>query len=274
MENARPIQVLKLLGARKTWLLVGLIFLGRMVYFAYWGTLLEIDSLGYLHFQTALYHPPLYSAFCWVAMQIGRSVDAVVVAQSLFYSLCAGLLIGSWGKTWKMQVLIAFLLAVEPCSGKLACTVMAETVFLSLLMLSWLSLSGIQNTPPRQFYRAVAVSGLVLGFAYETRYAAPVFLVAILVWMIFSRLQWRRIVLAAVLIFLAFQISLLPLRSYYQLQFGTWQTNAFSSLSLWNTSAYLYPGSTLSREFKTEFEASLHQFRDGDFALYHTWHTN
>jgi hypothetical protein len=194
MEKAKPISILELLRMRQTWLLVGLIFLGRMAYFLYWGTLLEIDSLGYLKLQTALYHPPLYSAFNGLAIQIGRSVDAIVVAQSLLYSLSASLLVRKWITTSRFQLLIAILLALEPCSGKLACTVMAETVFLSLLMLAWFALPTLKSENWKRFSLAAICIGFALGLAYQTRYAAPVFVVAVIIWMLTQRLPWRRLV--------------------------------------------------------------------------------
>ncbi|MEY3444803.1 MAG: hypothetical protein RLZZ519_3084 [Bacteroidota bacterium] len=274
MEKAKPISILELLRARQTWLLVGLIFLGRMAYFLYWGTLLEIDSLGYLKFQTALYHPPLYSAFNGLAIQIGRSVDAIVVAQSLLYSICAGALIRRWGRSGKMQLVLAIFLALEPCSGKLACTVMAETVFLSLLMLAWIALPTLKAENWKRLSLAAIWMGCMLGLAYQTRYAAPVFVVAVFIWMLTQRLPWRHLALGTGIILLAFQFSLLPLRMYYQVRFGTMQTNAFSSLSLWNTSAYLYPDSRIATEPKTEFERYLKCFPAADYDLYHTWHTN
>ncbi len=274
MEEAKPISILELLRMRQTWLVVGLIFLGRMAYFLYWGTLLEIDSLGYLKLQTALYHPPLYSAFNGLAIQIGRSVDAIVVAQSLLYSLSASLLVRKWITTSRFQLLIAILLALEPCSGKLACTVMAETVFLSLLMLAWFALPTLKSENWKRFSLAAICIGFALGLAYQTRYAAPVFVVAVIIWMLTQRLPWRRLALGTGIILLAFQFALLPLRMYYQVRFGTLQTNAFSSLSLWNTSAYLYPDSRIAAAPKTAFERYLICFPAADYALYHTWHTN
>ncbi|MBL0018495.1 MAG: hypothetical protein IPP17_19165 [Bacteroidetes bacterium] len=228
-----------------------------MAYFLYWGTLLEIDSLGYLKLQTALYHPPLYSVFNGLAIQIGRSVDAIVVAQSLLYSLSASLLVRKWITTSRFQLLIAILLALEPCSGKLACTVMAETVFLSLLMLAWLALPTLKSENWKRFSLAAICIGFALGLAYQTRYAAPVFVVAVIIWMLTQRLPWRRLALGTGIILLAFQFALLPLRMYYQVRFGTLQTNAFSSLSLWNTSAYLYPDSRIAAAPKTAFERYL-----------------
>ncbi|MFN8396740.1 MAG: hypothetical protein U0176_19095 [Bacteroidia bacterium] len=71
------------------WVMVMVIFVGRILWWLYWGTLLEIDSVGYLHLQTTLYHPPLYNAFCWIAIQIGQVVDAVVIAQSVFFAISA-----------------------------------------------------------------------------------------------------------------------------------------------------------------------------------------
>ncbi|HEX2900291.1 MAG TPA: hypothetical protein VHS96_11290 [Bacteroidia bacterium] len=274
METSKLPSVWNLLRSRQPWLLAAVIFLGRMAYFAYWGTLLEIDSLGYLKFQAALYHPPLYSGFSWAALQIGGVVDAIIVAQCLLYSLSAGLLVGRWGKTGRMQLLIAILLALEPCSGKLACTVMAETVFLSLLMLAWLALPKLRAVNWRQACLASAWIGLLMGLAYQTRYAAPVFVVAVICWMLAIRLPWRRMLMGTAVILLAFQCALLPLRMYYQAHFGTLQTNAFSSLSLWNTSAYLHPGSAVAIAPDTGFERFLTCFPDADYEIYHTWHTN
>lgn len=259
---------------RRLGLLVGVVMLGKMGWWLYWGTLLEIDSLGYLHLQATLYHPPLYTVFNWLVMQVGRAVDAVVVAQSLLYSLSVAVWLWRMVQDRRWQLGLAVALALEPCSGKLACTVMAETLFLSLLLLAFVALPALGAARTQRWVFAALWAGLLLGLAYMTRYAAPVFLVAVVGAMFLQRLPWQRILVAALVMLAAFQMELLPLRAYYQHRFDTWRFNAFSDLSLWNTAAYLYPGSPLASQPATDFERYLSALPAADFTLEHTWHTN
>ncbi|MBL0020778.1 MAG: hypothetical protein IPP17_31185 [Bacteroidetes bacterium] len=274
MEEAKPISILELLRMRQTWLVVGLIFLGRMAYFLYWGTLLEIDSLGYLKLQTALYHPPLYSAFNGLAIQIGRSVDAIVVAQSLLYSLSASLLVRKWITTSRFQLLIAILLALEPCSGKTGVhgdgrNGFSEPADARLVRIADVEVRKLEKIFPRcDLHRICAGTGLPNAVRSSGLCRGSDHLDAD------ATLALATPRLGNGIILLAFQFALLPLRMYYQVRFGTLQTNAFSSLSLWNTSAYLYPDSRIAAAPKTAFERYLICFPAADYALYHTWHTN
>jgi hypothetical protein len=251
-----------------------LIFMGRMGWWLYWGTLLEIDSLGYVELQANLYHPPLYSAFTWAAIRLGKYVDAVVVLQSLFYSFCAALVLVRTFRTPRWLWLVAVVLAVEPCSGKLACTVMSETLFLGLVLLAFADFQGLADPRTRRWVFAAAWPGLILGLAHMTRYAAPVFLVAVVGGMILHRLPWRRLGMATVILLATFQLELLPLRLYYHQQFGTWEFNAFSGASFWNTTAHLYPDSRLRGSPGTDFEQHLAGYPDSLFDIPETWHTN
>jgi hypothetical protein len=196
------------------------------------------------------------------------------VAQCLLYSLTAGLFLWRVVKGARLQLGLALALAVEPCSGKLACTVMTETLFLSLLLLAFMALPQLQETTRKRWIFAAAWLGMMLGLAYMTRYAAPVFLVAVVGGMLLQRLPWKRIGLAAIVMVLTFQLELVPLRLYYYSNFGTLHLNAFSSLSLWNSAAHLYPGSKVQTQPETEFEQYLQGFPAAAFGISETWHTN
>ncbi|MFN8396739.1 MAG: hypothetical protein U0176_19090 [Bacteroidia bacterium] len=114
----------------------------------------------------------------------------------------------------------------------------------------------------------------MLSLAYLTRYAAPVFLVAAIIGMAAQRLGWRKLLFAASMLILTFQLGLVPMRLYYHQKFGTWEFNGFSGLSQWNIAAHLYPGSDVEANPRTEFEKWLQLRPKGDFDIYHTWHTN
>lgn len=250
------------------------IFVGRMLWWLYWGTLLEIDSVGYLHLQTTLYHPPLYNVFCWVAIQIGQVVDAVVFAQSLFFAGCAALFLKKTVPSATVRGWLALVLAIEPCSGQLASTVMAETLFLSLLLLGFAAFPMVRDPKANNWVLGAALMGGMLSLAYLTRYAAPVFLVAVIIGMAMQRLGWRKLLVAASVLILTFQLGLVPMRMYCHQKFGTWEFNGFSGLSQWNIAAHLYPGSEMEANPRTDFEKWLQQRPKSDFDLYHTWHTN
>lgn len=245
-----------------------------MAWWLYWGTLLEIDSLGYLKLQTTLFHPPLYTVFSWFVLRIWPMVDGVVIAQSLFFALSAAVFLKRWVSGERAKLGLALLLAVEPCSGKLACTVMTETVFLSLILLAFAAIPNLQSTEPKKAAISAIGIGMLLGLAYMTRYAAPVFLVAVVMWMLLSRFHLKRVALNTVLLLLGLELVLVPLRMYYIQNFGTMRLNGFSGVSLWNSAAYLYPDSPLRTSPENDFQAYLQAFPEKDFGIAETWHTN
>jgi hypothetical protein len=259
---------------RAWWGMCLLIMLGRLGWWAYWGLLLEADSVGYLELQAALYHPPGYTLLATLVSGLARWVDAVVVVQALLYAGAAALLVrrhfqaGRWA--WGM----ALVLALEPCSGQLGAAVMAETSFLACLLLAWTLLAEVWKTPQHTPWRLALLAGVLLGAAYLFRYAAPVFVVAALIHPVLRRWPWRRVAVAALFVLLGFQAVLLPLRVYYKTQFGTWTLNAFTGASLWNLSAYLYPGSEVQAHPQGPFEQHLQAFADSNFIMKTTRYTN
>lgn len=257
---------------RRFWLLAGIVFLGRMCWFGYWGVLLEIDSLGYLELQANLSHPPLYALFNALLFRVVDSLEFVVVGQAIVYSLSAALLVWRQVGDHKWSFALALALAVEPLSGKLACTVMAETLFLSLILLVFALLPDLLTTEKRFWIVAALLVGILLGLAHLTRYAAPVFGVVVVIWLTMRKLRLGRLLVTGLLIFMGFQVAVFPLRVYYQVNFGTWEFNGFSSLSIWNTAAYLYPGS--EPKPKNDFDRYLATLPIAKFDIYETWHTN
>jgi Dolichyl-phosphate-mannose-protein mannosyltransferase len=267
-----PSSMLPWFRDRRFWAVASIILLGRLAWAAYWGVLLEIDSLGYLELQATLSHPPLYAVFCALLLRIVDSLEAVILGQCLVYSLAAALFLQRHVVAAPRRYWLALALALEPLSGKLACTVMAETLFLSLLIVALALLPPMLAADRRRWQVTALAIGLLLGAAYLTRYAAPVFGLAIVGWLAMRGLPWRRVVVAALLILLGFQAAILPLRLYYQVNFGTLAFNGFSSLSVWNTAAYLYTAAKL--EPQNDFERSLTSLPSAKFELYETWHTN
>jgi hypothetical protein len=257
---------------QRFWVLAGIVFAGRMAWFAYWGVLLEIDSLGYLELQANLSHPPLYSLLNAILLRLVGSLEVVVVGQSLLYGLAASFFLSRFAGMSRSVYALAVALALEPLSGKLACTVMAETLFLSLLLLALGGLPGLLSQARRHWGMAALAVGLLLGLAYLTRYAAPVFGMAWLLWLCWQRLPVKRILLSGVLLVIGFQAAILPLRLYYQVNFGTLEFNGFSGLSIWNTAAYLYPDAEIAPQ--NDFERYLETMPIAKFALDETWHTN
>jgi hypothetical protein len=256
------------------WGMFLLIWLGRMGWWAYWGLLLEADSVGYLELQAALYHPPGYTVFATALAGIFQWVDAIVVAQGCLYGAAAAFFIYRQFQPGRLAWVLAGVLALEPCSGQLGAAVMAETLFLSLLLLAFAMLPAVWQPKGGRWWSMALLTGMFLGGAHLTRYAAPVFLLAAILHLAGRGLPWRRLLWTVLLLIAGFQVVLLPLRSYYKVQFGTWTLNAFSGASLWNLSAYLYPGSSVQAHPQGPFEAHLLSFADSNFIMKTTRYTN
>ncbi len=262
------------LQSKGLWLIAGLMFLGKMLWFLYWGTLLEVDSVGYLQLQTALYHPPGYVVFCGLIVRLFGYVEAIVVVQAALLSFSVGLLLSRYIKQIKWQWIIGIALAIDPCTGLLCADIMAEAVFLALLMFAFCAVPSLITSSGRNADWAAGFIGVMMGLAYVTRYAAPIYMVALILILFLAKMPWNRILLAGFWMILAFQMVLLPLRMYYYRQFGTVNFNAYTELSIFNSAAYLYPDSKLKGSPETDFESLLSASPDSVFEMKHTWYTN
>lgn len=272
--NPRYKMIVSALQSKGLWIIAGLMFMGKMGWFLYWGTLLEVDSVGYLQFQTALYHPPGYVVFCGLIVRIFGYVEAIVVVQTALLSFSVGLLLSQYIKNKKWLWIAGIVLAFEPCTGLLCADIMAEALFLALLVLAFCFVRPLLSDVGRRATWAAICIGLLLGLAYVTRYAAPVYMLAIIVMLILAKMPWQRLVLAGFWMILAFQMVLLPLRAYYSRQFGRVNFNAYTNLSVFNSAAYLFPESNLKTNPVTDFEVLLAASPDSVFEKKHTWYTN
>jgi 4-amino-4-deoxy-L-arabinose transferase-like glycosyltransferase len=271
-------QLLRTIGvalvAKGMWRIAGLMFLGKMLWWMYWGTLLEVDSVGYLQMQMALYHPPGYVVFCGAIVAVFKYVEAIVIVQSLLLSVSVGLLLSRYIRLPRWQWIAGLVLALEPCTGLMCANIMAEALFLSILMVAFCCLRPLLQKEGRLALTASGLLGLLMGLAYLTRYAAPVLMAALVLTMLLIRMNWRRMLPAVAIMLIAFQLALLPMRLYYWAKFDTTRFNAFTELSIWNSAAYLFPGSDRATHPKTEFETYLGQAPDSVFEMKHTWYTN
>lgn len=263
-----------ILRSKVFWLVAGIVFLGKLLWFAYWGTLLEVDSIGYLQFQTALYHPPGYVIFCGLILSIFKYVESIVIAQSLLFSLAFSLLINQVFHTKSWRFLAGFLIAIEPCSGVICAEIMSEALFISFLILAFCSITPLINSKGPQANWMAGFVGLMLGLSYLTRYAAPVYFIAILVTFFVLKVPFRQAIKYGFWMLFVFQLTLLPLRIYYWGQFGTLRFNAYTQLSVWNSAAYLFPDSELKSKPSNDFEQLLSVSEDSVFEKKHTWYTN
>ena len=276
--------------------LVCLVFLGKLLYLSILGVLYENDSFGYLTLHAGLYHPPGYGVFNFLVLSLWDHPVAIVLVQSLIFSSLSASLITKIWKNRRHRWIACGLLAFDPCTGHLAVSIMVETLFTSLLFIVLILLLQKELK-----FQRIFLTGLVLGMAYLFRYTSAVMLVAICLSLILpimknfvlsksgkkstekimgnrrpekeQRFEYLKKLGLVVALIAGFQVAVFPLRLYYKQKFDTWKINAFSGMSLWNTTAYLYPGSKVQSQPKTDFERYLDQFPLDQFSMAHTWQT-
>ncbi len=233
------------------------IFCSKLAWIIYNGVLYEDDSVGYLTLHAGLYHPPGYGIFTSALIAIAGNLYAVVVTQSLLFSACASIAITSILKTPGFRLAAAIALGADLASGILVSSILSESVFMSLGLLISAIAFRLPNLPNRKQLLLFLLAGILTGMAYMMRYAGLSFLIILPLFLVFSGYSWRKIILSVVFVVLGFQLALTPLRLYYKSEFDTWLVNAFGGMSLWNTAAHLYPGSSVEENPESEFEKFL-----------------
>lgn len=273
MSSLRPASLIRWPEPR-LWGLWACILAGRLLWLGYWGVLLEHDSVAYLDLHVGLYHPPGYNLFAGLLLAVVDHLEVVAVAQAAVYAGAAALLVRRWGLDARWTWTLALALGIEPLSGKLCATLMAETLFLSILMAALACLQPLWREGRKPWVLPTLGVGMLFGAADMVRHAAPAFAVAAgVAWLLYQRPPLRRWGGLALLV-IGFQLGVLPLRGYYLLRMDSWDYKPFGKLSAWNATAFLYPGSEAAREHDSPFALSLRQFPPQRFSIAETWHTN
>lgn len=289
------------------WLAAMILVAGKLLWFALYGVLFEFDSLGYLVLQADLLHPPGYNVFCTTLLRLTGQPESIIMMQTMLFSLSVAYAAHHWLSRPGMKIFLAILLAVDPCTGLLCADLMSEILFVSLLLPLFVqvtfllrSLSPVEGQrslspaegPPRSLspvegprpvpgfamanrrtgnqMRLLLTAGILLGALWYLRHAAAIVFLAVLAGFLFSKLKWKKKILAPAAILIVAQALLLPLKLYYHQQFGTWQTSAYSGYSLWNSAAHLVPGSDMQRFPRSGFEQYAAAFPDSAYTVQRT----
>lgn len=249
------------------------ILIGKLIYLAINGVLFEDDSVGYLTFHAGLYHPPGYGAFTSAIYSLFGSLHAVIVVQALMFSFSAGLLIHRFISSGQMRLLAAVVIAIDPISGILACSILSECAFISFGMLLFYFAFSIRKVADKWHWVLAILIGIIAGNSYLIRYAGSAYLLLLPLFLLLAGYSIRKVAVLSILAIVAFQMVLLPLRIYYTSEFGTPTINAFSGMSSWNRAAHLYPGSSVAESPATEFENFLGQISADQFSIEKSFET-
>ncbi len=229
----------------------------------------DIDSRSYLTPGANLYHPPGYMLFLWLARQCWDTTFFIGLLHCIIWGFGLGILIGEIRRAW-LYWAVLLIMIVEPTGNFFTQCILSEVLYIPAVGIGLWALK--QYIMYRQ-YQWVMLSGIFLGGAYLIRYSG--FLVSVLAFVmlvLISKLK-KRYILDALIFWGAFQLIIFPIRTYFYLNFDTWQFNGFSAMYVWNSTSVIFPGSVVQRNPQTPFEKWAAGYPDSVFTFTATVHT-
>lgn len=185
------------------------------------------------------YQMPGYPIFLAAIFAMGGGVNTVVILQILFAGLSA-VLIYYIGKEIAPRVgkAASFIFAVEPISVFYSTTILTETLFVFLLLLSvYIYLRKFNS-----LWSGMLVSGITLGLATLIRPSSivlPAIFVA-LVFIIPALLPLRKKALFALVFLAGFSMMVFPWSLRNKIIFNTWELTAVATIQWYGYNAPLY----------------------------------
>lgn len=233
----------------------------------------EFDSPRYLWSVRSFMSPPLYPIFLKITTTIVPSLYFVIICQTIAFCI----IIFSAAFLLQQHKNLAFYLfwAIEPISAFYCSNLMTEWLFLSLV---FFTLALISNTLKRLNGWHICSWAMGICACYLTRWIGISLLILAILLLLIDRsksLKYR--ILHCFLLFLFFNLALLPLRLDYKRVLGTYQLNAYSGINLWNSVSVLYPDAPMRKQPQTSFQVYLQSFQDSVFATqnalltHHMW---
>jgi hypothetical protein len=159
---------------------------------------------------------------------------------------------------------------VEPTGNFFTQCILSEVLYIPAV---GIGLWALKQYITYRKYQWVILSGMFFGGAYLIRYSG--FLVSVLafVMLVFISKLKKRYILDTLIFWAAFQLIILPVRTYFYLNFDTWQFNGFSAMYIWNSTSVIFPGSVVQRTPQTPFEKWAAGYPDSVFTFTATVHT-
>lgn len=240
------------------------VLLGKSVFLVYFQPGFEIDSWNYIECVLSFDYPPLYPYFLYVTRSFSSNIYFTCMAQVLIFSF--GVAVFSFYFFKRKWQLLAFvvLAGIDPASGYYVCTLLSEALFIPILLISFVFLHHVGRAKEHKVFYLIML-GSTLGLLYLVRFAGIFFLCSAICVLVFQKQSVTNRIVTALVIFISFQFTLLPVRYKYYVNFDTFQFNGFSGHMLWNNTSVLYPKSKVKDMPRNAFEKYLVQFPDSYF---------
>lgn len=250
-----------------------IIVLFKISAYFYHGIGLENDSYAYLKFLLHPEFPPLYPYFLKLFVGIENKGFWIILSQSLLFATATVYFLKEHAKhlTIVHWSVFAIVIGIDPITSYFCRAIMSESLFISLLVI-WISFFWKTNK-----WHQFILLGILSGILYTTRFATLGIIIPILtIYTIlngFNKKKWINLSL----VFIGFQLFLLPVRWQYMENFNSPSINGFSGAVLWNNTTHLYESSNQhnnpfeiylsTKEFNQDVQHSLNgdQLWDYDF---------
>jgi len=249
----------------KQFLLVFAIIAGlKFTYLFIFGYAVEEDSYGYLicilHFE----YPPAYGYFLYFLRNIYPSLYLVSIVQIILFSLSASVFIKYFLKNQKAGIIFSLILGIDPITSFFCSVVLSECLFIVFLFPWSISVYSYYKDQSNSTYKLLLI-GALSGILYSIRFAGILFCVVPFMLSILLIARKTELIKIGLLLFIGFQITILPIRLKYKMTFDTYQFNCFTGTVLWNNASAIYPYSDVRENPESRFEKFLATFDTTNF---------
>ncbi len=234
-----------------------IIFSLKLTYLLIFGYTVEIDSYGYVECVLHFEYPPAYPYLLYFLRWIYPNLFFAAVVQTFFFAACAALSI-NYFFDGKKKLWVALLLGIEPVTSLFCGNTMSECLFVSVLMI-WIIFVHDYFSGTGKSAGKVFLVGIIGGVLYSIRFSGILFLLFFVALILADKEKRKYFFFGILSLFIAFQITILPVRIKYKLVFNTYFFNGMTGELLWNNASAIYLRSNVRKNPETDFEKFVAQ---------------
>lgn len=268
-DRGKMIELFSHFRTRRFWLAFVILFAAKAIYLFWKGPSFEPDSWGYVTGTDLFEQPPLYIGFLALLNGIWTNITFVCLVQIVLFALAASWLLCAAIYTLSIFYGAAVLVALEPYGSYFSVTLMSESVFLSLLF-AILAVGAHHLKHPGDI-ATILLLGIMMALLYLTRYIGNLMPPAFLLFAFLHHRTRRHAIRTAIVLFIAYQAALLPVRIGYKIAFDTYRLDGLPGTVMWSHLSFFYPDSRVRREPLTEFEAFAAARDSDEYSLQNTF---
>jgi len=244
-----------------------IIFALKVIYASHFGVRVQEDSNNYVFNVFDFEYPPLYPYFLYLSQRISPGLELAIILQSFIFSACAALFVTYFSTNRKNLLPFSVLMGLDPISSFFCTDIMSESLFISILFLCIVLIHAFFSSNNYSFLLVILI-GITAGVLYLVRFSGILLIIAFFVIAVITPAHRKKFLFTLLIIFIGFQLILLPIRLKYKQVFGTYIISGNSGATLWNNASVLYCNSSVAKNPLNDFEKSLSHYDTNLFNQY------